>query len=392
MTVKKVDYLIIGNGIAGLSAATEIRKHDKYGSIAMISRESYFTYYRIKLGKYLYKDFDDEELLVNKESWYKEQNINVVLNKIVEYIDFEKCLVKLDDGVQIGYDKLLLAMGSRPFIPPIRGKFKKGVFALRTVDDLKYIKEYFSKCESISVIGGGLLGLEAAWSIKKLNKKVNIIHRSPHLLSRQLDEETSKKLERKLEKAGFNIYLGSEPKEILGKNVANGIKLSNGKEIKTDAILVSSGVRSNLDLVIDTEIQYNRGIKVDKYLRTNIPNVYAAGDVAEVEGIVFGLWVTANQQGKIAGKNMVGNLEEYVPPKPYTTLQIGDIKLFSVGNVKEYDDSYTYKIESGDIFRKLFVTNGKITGGILLDDMKEMGKLKNAVMDNTRLKDYTKTL
>lgn len=385
----KCEYLIVGNGITGLAAAREIRKNDETGSITMVSSEPYLTYYRVKLTEYLSKDFQDEELLVNKEKWYEDKNINVIVNKIVEEIDTEGNKIKIDDGSEIQYNKLLLAMGSRPFIPPIAGKYKNGVLALRTLKDLRYIQNYFSNCQTITIIGGGLLGLEAAYSVKKLNKKVNIIQSSPYLLNRQLDEEISRKLEKKLREAGFNLYLNSQAEEILGEERANGIKLNGDRIVSTDAVLVSSGVRSNLDLVRDTKIEHDRGVKVDKYLKTNIDNIYAAGDVAEVEGVVLGLWSAGNEQGKIAGQNMTGGTKEYTSPKPYTNLQIGDISLFSAGDVKNFDKVYEYK-EGSEIHHKLFTTDGKITGAILFGDISEMNSLRKAVLENMDADIYLK--
>src|SRR5699024_3069242 len=130
-------------------AANEIRKNDEEASITMVSNESCHTYYRVKLTEYICQDFKEEDLLVNKEEWYEERNINVILNKIVEEVDFDNNLVKLDDGTVIEYNKLLLATGSRPFIPPIAGKFKRGIFALRTIRDLKDIQEYVINCKNI---------------------------------------------------------------------------------------------------------------------------------------------------------------------------------------------------------------------------------------------------
>lgn len=389
MTNNKTNYLIIGNGISGLAAANEIRKNDEEASITMVSNESCHTYYRVKLTEYICQDFKEEDLLVNKEEWYEERNINVILNKIVEEVDFDNNLVKLDDGTVIEYNKLLLATGSRPFIPPIAGKFKRGIFALRTIRDLKDIQEYVINCKNITVIGGGLLGIEAAWSIKKLDKEVNIIEHAPYLLSKQLDEELSKKVLKKLENLGFNIYLDCAAEEILGENKAAGIKLSDGKILKTDGVLVSSGIRSNLDLVRDTKIDYNKGIIVDKYLKTNLPNVYAAGDVVEVDGMVLGLWTAGNEQGKIVGTNMTGGSEEYTSPEPYTRLEIGTLKLFSAGDVKEYDKVYEYK-EGKDIHHKIFTKQDKITGGILFGDIKEMFKLRKAILEKTHVSDYLK--
>lgn len=386
--MEKVKYLIIGNGIAGLSAAKEIRNNDNQGSITMISSEAYHTYYRVRLTEYLSKDFREEELLVNKDSWYEEKNIKVLLNKIVEKIDIDNSKIRLDDGVEIGYEKLLLATGSRPFIPPIAGKFKQGVLALRTLRDLRYIRNYFDKCKNITVIGGGLLGLEAAWSLKKLGKNISIVEFAPYLLPRQLDEELSNKLKEKLEEEGFKIYLSSAAEEILGKDRANGILLNNGKELKTDGILFSVGIRPNVDLIRDTKIEFNKGIIVDKNLRTNIENIYAAGDVVEIDGSVIGLWTSANEQGKVAGANMSGKLLEYTEAKLFTSLLLGDIKLFSVGKIREFDRTFEYKDANQDIHHKLFTTSEKLTGGILFGDIKDMGKLKKAVTDKVDIDSY----
>lgn len=283
-----------------------------------------------------------------------------------------------------------MANGSRPFIPPIPGKYKQGVLALRTLEDLKYIKEYFEKCEDITIVGGGLLGLEAAWSIKQLGKKVNIIDHSPFVLSKQLDEEISRKLEAKLINEGFNFYLDSGAEEILGEDVANGVKLNGNRIVNTDAVLISAGVRSNLDFIRDTPIEFNRGVKVDKHMVTNIDNIYAAGDVAEVEGKVLGLWTASNEQGKIAGQNMTGNMEEYISPKPYTKLEIGDIKLFSAGDVKDFDRVLEYKDDKKGIYHKLFATDENITGAILYGDISGMIKIKNTVVKNLKLEEYLK--
>ncbi len=384
--MENTKYLIIGNGIAGLSAAKEIRKSDVEGTITMVSSEAYLTYYRLKLTELLHKDFKDEEILVNDENWYKENNIEVILNKIVEELDTKNNKIRLDDGVEIEYEKLLLATGSRPFVPPVAGKFKKGIFALRTLDDLKYVKNYFESREHIMIIGSGLLGLEAAWALKKSGKKVSVVGRSSYLLDKQLDEELSRKLEEKLLEEGFHIYLNADTEEILGDTVANGVKFTDGREIEIDALLFSVGVRPNLDLIRDTDINFDRGVIVNKNLKTNIDNVYAAGDVIEIDGKTMGLWTASNEQGKIVGRNILGEDLEYTEPKPYTSLQLGDIRVFSIGNIDEYDEVYEYI--DGDIHHKLFVTDNKLTAGILFGDIKDMGKVKKGVENKINIDEY----
>lgn len=385
MTLK---YVIIGNGMAGLSAAKEIRNLDKNGSITIISSEEYLTYYRLKLSHYISKTFEDKELLIYKEDWYRKNNIEVILEKIVENIDTYKKQIKLDDGKIVTYDKLLLANGSKPFVPPITGKFKEGVFALRTLKDLKYIKNYFEKCEDITVIGGGLLGLEAAWAIKQLGKKVNVVEFFPYLLPRQLDKEMADIVSKKLSDSGLKLYFDTAAEEILGEVKAEGLKFKDGGQIKTDAILFSAGIRPNIDLVRETSIEFDKGVKVDSYLKTNIEDVYAAGDIAEVNGIVLGLWTAATEQGKIAGANMTGENKEYKIPEPFTTLSIGDISLFSIGNVKDYTE--VLKHDEGENHFRLFVADNKLVGGILLGDISKMNSVKKAVNGNMDISDLIK--
>lgn len=381
-------YLIIGNGIAGLSAAKEIRSNDPEGLITMISSEPYLTYYRIKLTEALATKIDEDSLLVNKESWYKDKKIVVLLSKIVEKIDVDNAFVVLDDSSKIKYEKLLIATGSRPYIPPINGKYKEGVFALRTLKDLKVVQNYLQDCGTVTVIGGGLLGLEAAWSLKLLDKKVNVIEYSPHLLNRQLDKELGDKLTEKLMSEGINIFLPRSSEEIVGEEKVTGIRSTGGDLINTDAILISSGVRPNLDLVWDTTILFDKGIKVDNHLKTNIENIFAAGDVVEFNDMVIGLWTTSNEQGKIAGGNMSGKELVYSQPNLFSTLKIGDIQVFSAGSIIDYDRVYEYKDDEKDIHHKLFAKNGKIIGVILYGDLTEVNSLRSAVIKHSDVEEY----
>lgn len=387
--MSNVKYLVIGNGIAGLSAIKEIRRNDKEGTITVVTNEPYHTYFRVKLTELICEDYEEEDLLLNSPEWYEENNIDVRLRKIVEKIDYENRVALLDNGEEIKYEKLLLATGSRPFIPPITGNYKKGFFALRNLKDLSFIQDYLEERKKVAVIGGGLLGLEAAWSLKELGKEVSIIEFAPHLLSRQLDEEFSIKLEDKLKKEGFNIYLNTAAEEVLGDdNRTDGLRLSTGETLETDAVLVSSGVRPDLDLVLDSVVENERGIKVNKKLETNIDEVFAAGDVAQIGETVLGLWTAANEQGKVAGANMSGGEDEYDIPKLFASLNIGDIKLFSAGQISDVDKVYEYKNDK--THNKIFVKDGKIVGSILFGDTKEMGKYRRAVFGKESITDFIK--
>lgn len=383
-----IRYLIIGNGIAGLSAAKEIRKNDKEGSILLVSKEPYLTYWRIKLTEAIAMDLNENDFLVNKESWYNENNIEVLLNSEVSRIEPGNNRVILDDNTIINYDKLLLATGSAAFIPPVKGVDKVGVFSLRTLNDLEKLKTYIKDCGTVSVIGGGLLGIEAAWALSRLGKKVNIIEYSPHLLNRQLDKEIGDKLADRLISEGLNIFLPKSSEEVIGGKSVTGLKVSEGQLINTDAILFSTGVRPNIDLIKDAGIEYNRGIKVDRNMRTNIDNIFAAGDVVELNGMVMGLWTVSNDQGKIAGANMTGNVIEYDEPKLFTNLKVKDIQVFSAGDINDYDRIYEYKDEEKDIHHKLYTKNNKINAVILYGDLTEVNKLRSAVINHKNIEEY----
>ena len=384
----KTKYLIVGNGIAGLSAAKEIRKNDTKGSILMVTKESYLTYWRMKLSELLPKTIKKDGLLINNESWYKENNIEVLLNKSVTKINSEEKDVILDDNNAISYDKLLIATGSSPFIPFIKGNEKLGVFALRTLDDLREIQDYLKNCGTVSVIGGGLLGIEAAWSLSHVVKKVNIIEFAPYLLHKQLDKEISHKLAERIMGEGINLFLSQETEEVIGDERVTGIRLKSKDLINTNAILISAGVRPNLELVKDTNIKYNRGIVIDQQLRTNVDDIYAAGDVAEVDGNIIGLWTVGLEQGKIAGANMSGQNILFTKPKLSTTLKIKDIQVFSAGDIFNYDRIYEYRDDDKDIHHKIYTKDKKIVGVILYGDLKEMNKLRNAVFNNINIEDY----
>lgn len=383
-----INYLIIGNGIAGLSAAETIRKNDTNNRITLISSENYLTYYRVKLSHFISKNFKDEDLFVHNQEWYKEHNIDLILGKSVSNVDTEKNEVMLDDGTNIKYDKLLFANGSKPFVPPIKGNEKEGVFALRTIEDLKKAKEYFQSCSSITVIGGGLLGLESAWAIKQLGKEVNVVEFSPYLLPRQLDEGLAKNLGDILNENGLHLYLGAATDEILGNEKVEGIRLQDGRAIKTDAVLISAGIRPILDLVKDSNIKFDKGIQVDSSMKTNIDNIYAAGDVAELNGMVIGLWGISGDQGKVAGQNMVGGSAEYKIPELNAMLMLDNISVFSAGNIKDFDNTIEDVDNNKNAYYKLFISNNNVVGGVVINDMSKVPKVKRLVSGNVDLTEY----
>lgn len=376
--------LIIGNGIAGLTAADNYRKNDPDADILLVGEEKSLTYWRTRLSHLLGKpDFQENELLVKDAAWYAERRIDVRTETRIVGIDFEKHEAHAESGDTIPYDKLLLATGAHPFVPPIAGGDQKGFFTLHGIEDLRRVLAYLKDREHVVVIGGGLLGLEAAHGLVALGKTVRVLEFFPYLLPRQLDMELSRTVETQLVAEGITFSLGRSCQLLLGEGAVSGIRLDNGEEIPADAVLCSTGVRPDLTLYRGSPLAINKGIVVDDHMRTNLPDVFAAGDIAEYNGVVFGLWSAALEHGKIAGTNLAGGDMRYATPLMVSTLNLGNVKLFSAGTVADPDSVVSFR--EGNAFHRLFVKDGRVAGAVLTGDMGLMAKARNLVVQKAEV-------
>ncbi|TCW41855.1 nitrite reductase (NADH) large subunit [Thermohydrogenium kirishiense] len=372
-----MDFVIIGNGIAALSAAESIRKNDKESKITMITREPYNTYFRMKLSHLLGHEYELEKLYVRPESWYKSNNIDIMLKCSVVSLDTDKKIIHLDSSDKIKYDRLIIATGSYSFIPPVKGRNKNGVYAIRSLYDVNNLNKYIKDKKRGIVVGGGLLGLEAAWSLKQAGYDINVIEFFPRLLPKQSDEEGSKIIENIIESNGIKLMLGTEVEEITGDAV-DGVILKDGREVHADFVIFSAGIRPNVDVVKGSGIKINKGILVDEFMRTNVDDVFAAGDVAEYNGKIYGLWTVAMAQGKNAGLNAVGIKTQYKEVPPSSTLKITGVDVFSSGDISgEKSTLYSYKEEN--VYYKLFIKDNKLVGAILIGDISSSTKVKRAI-------------
>lgn len=384
-------YIIIGNGAAGLFATQEIRKNDKDGSILIISEEKYPTYFRTKLSELIPKEFEVEDILVKKESRYEENKIDQRLATSVTRLDREEKKVETDGGEVFEYEKLLIATGSNPFIPPIDNIDSEGVFAIRKACDLKDFQAYLKKVKRVLIIGGGLLGLEAAYSIHQAGKEVLVIESFDRLLGKQLDPKSSEVFEEKLADLGIKAQTGKNTKKILAEDGrVTGIELEDGTVLEGEAILVQTGVRSEISLAKEAGLEVERGIVVGENLvTTRDESIYVAGDCAQVGKATMGLWTASMEMGKIAGSNMTGGDEKYETPKPFSTIALGDIKVFSAGFSSGEGVTEEKRVD-GDKVYKLFYRDGKICGGILWQDTSYQNDVKKLVfegesLENTKL-------
>src|SRR4030042_3429268 len=257
-----MNYVIIGNGVAGTTAAENIRKNDPQGEIKIFTEEAYPFYSRIRLIEYLAGEVELPKLQIRSNTWYDDQKIQLFLNRKVVDIDTDKKVIVTQSGERHGYDKLLLADGSHSFVPPIKGAEKKGVFTLRNLKDAQEIKSFADGKTKALLIGGGILGIEGGNSLRKTGLKVSVIEFAPRLLPRQTDPVCAGMLQTRLEQMGLTFYLGVASKEIIGENQVQGLLLEDGRQIETDLIIISDGVRPNLERAQKLNLKIGKGIPV----------------------------------------------------------------------------------------------------------------------------------
>ncbi|PEN43591.1 FAD-dependent oxidoreductase [Bacillus wiedmannii] len=380
------NFVIIGSGVAAVNAAKTIREYDKESNIFIFGEESSLPYKRIKLSKDLYSDLHSEKVLIKKQKWYQDNHISVFTDTKVVKIDTNEQVIITSNKEEFSYHKLLICTGANNRRLRINGINKKNIFTIRNMEEADELKGNLEDKESVVTIGGGVQGLETAWSILKAGKKVSIVEVAPSLMRRQLDTKSSLLLKRKIESEGVKVYLNTSIDSILGKESVTGIKMNDNFQINCDSIVYSIGVTPNTKLVHDTAIKLNRGIVVDEKMRTNIGSVYAAGDVAEVNDEIEGLWGTALEQGRVAGSNMVSKTAIYKKEIPTTIFNAFNISLFSIGVVNEEKCDTTIVEEDGkEKYTRLFIKDNKIVGVISLEGVAASIPYKSAIEKHVTL-------
>lgn len=373
--------VIIGNGAAGNAALEEIISKDKTNNITVITTESTPIYYRPMLSEYLSEPEVPKRFYLHDQNWYDEHAVKVHYQMEVQKIDPSSQSIMLPNDVELKYDKLILCTGSRNFIPPLPGVKLGGVMDLRTLSDADLIKYKATHARKAVIIGGGLLGLEIGWQLRKLNISVTVVEMMDRLLPRQLDAEASVIFEEKVAATGIEVIKGVQTLELVGQEWVEGVKLSNGETIEADFVIVSIGIRADVTLAKEAGLNINRGIVVDDFMQTSVKNIYAAGDCAEHNNINYAIWPEAIEQGKIAGLNALGIRSVYEPVVPFNIYHGMNMRLFSIGDVGG-DPAKSYTIDhfkAEDHFEKFFYVDDIIVGGILIGNIAKSSKLKKAV-------------
>ncbi len=376
--------VVVGASAAGLSAAQEARKTNPHAAITLISEERHLPYHRPSLTERIGDDSVEMRptFYLQKESWFSEQKIEFLRGVRVTKIDPSAQAVFLADGERVPFDRLVIAVGAVPFVPLAGALAKERVFAVRTLDDARRVAQCALQCRESIVVGGGLLGLEAANALLKRSHRVHIIELADRMLPMQLDPEGSLFFHRIVEKNGIVVHLSAQTDQILGEERAMGILLKDGTELSAEMVVFSVGVRANTAMAKEAGIAVNRGIVVNERMETSVPGVFAAGDCAEFPGVPQ-LWMPAVKEGAVAGANAAGGMAVFRSEAYPAVLRVFGTQLYSAGDIGR-DPHTMYDIlraadESAGRYTALFFREGRLTGGILIGDIKKAGALTKEI-------------
>lgn len=369
-----MNYVIIGAGAAGVSAAKEILKNRKENDrISIFTDENYPFYYRPRLIECLSGEVEVEEIIINDQKWFEENDIDLHLSEKITKVDPENKLVISKEG-QYSYDKLLLANGSHCFVPPFSGVELENIFTLRTAADLKTINQAAEKAKKAVVVGGGLLGLEIAYNFARAGLDTTVLEVAPYLLPMQLDKKGGDLLEKKLKENNVKVITDASTKGFAGEETVEKVILEE-QEIEADLVLISTGVRSNTSLVENLAIEKNKGVVVDSRMQTSNPDIYAAGDVAEFKDKVYGIWPPSLAQGRVAGTVMSGAEAEFDGYVPSHKLKVAGINVVSLGELNK-DGEYEEEIlADNDNYVKVIKDDEEKIGALIVGQYPEQNQI-----------------
>ena len=381
-------YFIIGNGVAGARAAVKIREADQKGEIRIFTEEAYPFYYRVRFPEYVAGEVTIQNLTIHTKEWYQNKEILVHLEEGITEVNAPKKEVTSQKGKTYAYDFLLMATGGNAFVPPIKGTEKKGVFTLRTMKDAIGMKEFSGGVKQAILVGGGLVGLETGGALLRRGIKVAVIEHNPRILPRQMDPDGAKILQGKMESMGFSFFLNSQSEEMIGKETVEGLRLKDGRTVEGQMVIISAGVKPNIKLAQTMGLETKNGILVNDRLETKIEGIFAAGDVAEHRGRVYGIWPAAQRQGETAGVNMSGGNVLYEGTVVSNTLKVVGIDLTASGDIDAEGklESAMKSDREKSIYRKVTFKEDKIVGCILLGNIKGNSEILNAIEKQVNVK------
>ena len=375
-------YVIVGGSAAGINAVEAIRSVDKEGKITLISDEEFPLYSRCLITYFIAGKLTEDKLKYRSSDFYEKEKVNALLGIRAKKLSPEKRKIILNNGKELTYDRLLIATGASPKMVEAPGSDKQGILGLRTYRDAQLINGRLDKVNRVSILGGGLIGLRAAYSLHARNKKVKVIVKSNQVLSQMLDRGAANFVRRKIEQKGIQVMTGLAAVEFLGEREVTGLVLDDGRRVECELVIVGKGVRPNLELVKGTEIKTEYGIIVDEYLQTNLSNIYAAGDVAQAKDLVTGqstinaLWPCAVAQGRVAGLNMAGKKLKYDGSLAMNSIEFFGLPVISMGVTRPKEKEYEQLVKEDEknfVYKKVVLKENRLKGMILVNKIEQAG-------------------
>jgi NAD(P)H-nitrite reductase large subunit len=399
-----MNYVIVGNSVAAVGAIRAIRSLDQQGNITVISREKHNAYGRPLISYLLGGLIKEKRMAYIQESFYSDNRINLLLNTVVVSVDTAAKKVRLAGGDSVSYDKLLLATGGDPFIPPIEGLADRDrVFTFTTWDDAAKLRVISEDINRAVVIGGGLIGLKAAEGLNLLNKSVTVIELADRVLSSAFDRPAGKIVVRKMKANGIDVINEESVIRIEGEGSdISGVTLKSGDFIACDTVVVAIGVRPAAGFLKGSGIEVNRGIVVDNTMATSVKDVYAAGDVTEAVDFFSGqknpmpIWPDAYIQGDIAGTTMAGGSKEYAGGLPMNSIEFFKVSTISMGvtNPKDPDEYeiHTFQDIQNYQYRKIVLKNDHLVGAVLVGNVDRAGIFAGLIREKIDMSSFKENL
>ena len=358
-------FVMIGNGVAATTAAVAIRQFDTESSITVVSDEAEPFYSRPRLIEYLAGRASFEKIMIRDASWYEKSGIALVRGAKVDSVYPARHEIAGSFGV-MGYDALLIASGASPALPAFYRPGLERVYTLRTKADADTIIAAAARAGSATVIGGGLLGIEIANALAERGLAPAVVEYFDRLLPKQLDAEAAAILQSMLEAKGLRILLGKTTVSMASSGDNIEARFADGTALASDIAVISAGIQPNIAFLRDSGLALGRGIIVDERMRTSVPDIFAAGDCAEFQGRLYGIWPAAKEQGEVAGNAMIGQNAVYRGTLMSARLKVAGIDLASLGDIAQSSTTRVESSRDGASFRKLFFENDRLRGAILI--------------------------
>ncbi len=399
-------YVIVGASAAGIGAIEAIRELDPIGTITVISEEPCPQYSRPMISDLVSGKANFEKMKYRDDQFWQKNEVQALIGRTAVSLNLADKYVALDKGDNVNFEKLLIATGGKPFVPRIEGADKDGVFTFTTLSDAKSITAKIETAKSAVVIGAGLIGVSVTEALAKRGLKVTMVELKDNILGLILDAKASEMVENVIRKAGVTIATGQTVQRIVGKpeddNVVGSAVLTNCDQLQCDIVIIAIGVIPRTELVSGTDVKTNRGILVDRFMRTSVSDVYAGGDVAEAYDFVFGenrllpLWPLAQLEGKVAGYNMAGKKADYPGGTTMSALKYFGIPIISIGvaNPKENDayEILTKHNPEKNFYKKIVLKGNVIVGITLVNDIEKAGILFHLMKSYANVKKFKQEL